>query len=260
MLIKPNTQEKVKQAIDNGKIIDLFYLEEAKGAAKRIKSAQLRLAKKIELLKNEDGSIAKEDAWKEIDICIKLKKKPSTLEEADGYVRENMGFYRTGGLIIYTNKEKLGREIFYSERGIEYFFKVPYGFEDIGGNQALVLFFDFFMDGTPYFQRIETTFKGRPINEIVINRADVLANAGILFVAQMPQSSGYYLVDKATFIPKGNPVNRSNSSSRWFQRGYEQHIGFITREKYGNTQSVGVYTWSSSHLRMLITTEKFQSP
>jgi hypothetical protein len=112
------------------------------------------------------------------------------------------------------------------------------------------------MDGTPYFQRIESTFKGMPINEIVINRADELANAGKLRAITIPREGGYYLIDKDTYIPNGPKVaSLMNSRARGFQLLRQDYIGFITIEPDSIRTCTGVYMFPSIELPMLVITE-----
>jgi hypothetical protein len=243
MLIKPKAKEEIKRAIEGGRVEEIFNPQERVISPKSRIIIQPSPTDKLVPLTDKDGNAlhfgigAELDLWAAIDRCIEAKKIPANIKEACEYVEKNksQGYedYLTGGLIAYSQEYiRDGQEIIYEEDKKRYLFRVPYGFGDLKKGKALLLFFDFFDDGTPYFQRIQSRFNGKPIDEIVINRAGELIISGKIIAIEIPLRSGYFLADPNTFIPN-RKASIYDPDVNYFHIGYDyDYVGLMRVEKY----------------------------
>jgi hypothetical protein len=229
MLIKPKTKEEIRQVMKSGKAIEIFEGNKTRNLKAKQNLPNFTLIN-VEPLLDENRNVARLGAWEAIDRCIKMKKIPAGLKDADKYAEKNHGIYWTGVLIAYHDELKKVQEIIYFDRegNSKYILKIPDVMQPLQQNEALILPFNFFDDGTPYFQCIKTAFKGRPINEIVINRAGELIGSGSLATARLPTDNGYYLLDEDMFIPNGDEADFDSLNARFLEREiYMQYAGIL---------------------------------
>jgi hypothetical protein len=204
MLIKQQTKEKIQQAINNGKIFDVFHKAKADEIEKKAGNAGFLIEEKICPLADSNGDIIRLKPFEMIDKCIEEKKLPVSLKDAYNYTaQKRIGgeLYLTTALLIYPQENgKNKSEIFYKEKGKEYVCRIPKEAGGLKENEALFLFFNFFEDGTPYFQRIESKFKGRPIEEIVINKPhELVAKKALTAVPARAEYGAYYVRPEKVF-------------------------------------------------------------
>jgi hypothetical protein len=228
MLIKPKTKEEIRQAMERGKAGEVFEIN-AK-IARRIRRHKDNAYLKISPLLDENGNVARLGAWEAIDRCIELGRVPLAPKNADENIAKNYSSCWTGALIAYPGKgEKIEKELFYKDplKNISYILRMPYKFQGIGDDKAIILLFDFFDDGMPYFQRIQSKFKGEPINEIVINNYDALIDSNLLISAYIPRENGYYKINGGTFIPFPICSEPGDPKARFFYQTSSTYIGLI---------------------------------
>ena len=258
MIISPKARQKVQEAIQSGSVGGLFAPTTTRNLNQvKINPVVPSSFGNVTPLTDSNNKILELGAWEAIDECIKQGKRPSTLMDADPYVLTNGNYYWTGGLIAYSKDKdtKLGEELFYTDENDnqKYVLKVPNGFQDLTGDQALLLFFNYFQNKTPYFQCIDSTFKGNPIKEIVINLPNPLINQGDLFSVKINRKDGYYLIDSNLLIPNGIRADSSDKDARYFwQVDNGPYLGLLRRVDDDDGQVVGASRGPSFRLRVLV--------
>ena len=265
MLISPEKRQKVQEAIKSGTLGGLFTLTTTRNL-NQVKTNIVVPSPfgSVTPLTDSNNKILELGAWEAIDECIKQGKRPSTLLHADPYVLTNGNYYWTGGLIAYPKdkKTKMGKELLYHDDNTashnvikDYILEVPNGFQDLTGDQMLLLFFNYFQDSThtPYFQCIDTTFKGNPIKEIIINKPDDLISQGHLFSVKINRKDDWYETDAGLLIPNGAKSDSSNPGARYFwQVDGGSYVGLLQRDDGDDRQGVGAYWVPSDRLRVLV--------
>ncbi|VVC02358.1 Uncharacterised protein [uncultured archaeon] len=213
-------------------------------------------------LTDSNNKILELGAWEAIDECIKQGKRPATLKDADQYVLNNGGYYWTGGLIAYSKDKdtKLGEEFVYtdSNNNQKYLLQVPIPFQNLMGDHALILFFNYFQSKTPYFQCIDSTFNNQPIKEIIINIPNALMTQGDLFSIKINRKDGYYLTDSNLLIPNGDKADSSDKDARYFWQVINgPYLGLFRRGVVdADLLSVGAVGWPSSCREVLVYEQK----
>jgi hypothetical protein len=230
MLIKPKTKEEIRQAMESGKAREIFRLVEEKIILQEKKIEPSSPTHKLVPLTDENGNVLHFRVWEAINKCIEERKIPASLKDAQEYIRKNKGLYWTGTLIAYPEEGanengKIAYNDYIDE--MKYIISLPKKIK-ITGEQAIILPFNFFEDGTPYFEKIETKINGANARIIKINNEDELIERNILAIIQLPKKQGRYIIDQQLFIPNG-PKAESNGPDSQFLHiiASQPYIGFV---------------------------------
>ncbi len=210
---------------------------------------------KVIPLTDSNGKDIELGAWGAIDYCINNKHLPSNLQDADAYVLKNGGWFWTGVLVAYGKPgENMGDELFYTDGNDkqQYYLKVPREFRS-QPDHVLLLDFDLFSDGTPFFQRVDSQFKGISTKEIIINNEDDLSKRGLLNMAYIHRKDGYYEIDPESCFPNGNPSDGNNPNARYFwQVNGDAYLGLLRRVGGDDGRGVGANWGPSVRRRVLV--------